>query len=1404
MTLESKQFENAHGVNELASIDGNYYTIHENQDFLDPNFTLLLTPQSQDLFSKGCPGQGYVGLVDLETGFIHLLPAFNQADGLIRKDKDGKEFASNKFVESRGKLGALGDLHGQACFKLSLLDKSGSRKKVLGFGIWKNGVGIKFLDTQPERSGLVPNEYLFIKTHNGHKLLYVNQNREITALDYTAILGPVFVSWLGQASKPLSEGQRKAIEHDLRDYHKRTYPNQCDLSIKCAKNRSTSQNSYAITHTEEFSRWFHARNAGHTAHLDDLKRELPLAVFQKILNALTHSLKMKPIDALRDSSIPNGIDGIKPHFDLEEFWQKNRAQCLLEYGVFTNNLELIAVALQRNAKIHYTSSNMVRCALEHRDANALHLLYSKTTEPEALLNQILEELKNRDVSFWELVIQALKTSNGQKPDFQKQLNQKLCKALKENKSQEAMLYLSAGADPNFEIPENNCKVFWQAFENKLDQVVDFMLGLELSEHTRQQSILLLMNRKTEQSIELLKKLLAKGPIDLNIIRFTQSNYFALHAAIVNNWSVETIQLLIDHGANAGNKENAKSESALELALKFNRLDLIQIFLAPAKENRTHLPNAQVELVMTNLLAKGRFDLAVSFLENHAGKISQAIKDQLLLKSIQAKNQADALKCLRAGASPNHFESPEKDCKALWLAIDNQLPQVIDFMLGLELSEHTRQQNILLLMNRKTEQSIELLKKLLAKGPIDLNIIRFTQNNYFALHAAIVNNWSVETIQLLIDHGANAGHKENAKSESALELALKFNRLDLIQIFLAPAKENRTHLPNAQVELVMTNLLAKGRFDLAVSFLENHADKISQAIKDQLLLKSIQAKNQADALKCLRAGASPNHFESLEKDCKALWLAIDNQLPQVIDFMLGLELSEHTRQQSILLLMNRKTEQSIELLKKLLTKGPIDLNIIRFTQNNYFALHAAIVNNWSVETIQLLIDHGAHAGHKENAKSESALELALKFNRLDLIQIFLAPAKGNRTHLPNEQVELVMTNLLAKDRFDLAVSFLENHAGKISQVIKDQLLLKSIQAKNQADALKCLRAGASPNHFESPQKECKALWLAIDNQLPQVIDFMLGLELTEHTRQQSILFLINSIKTNHPMDLLRQLIEKKPLIKLNGICFTSSGNSFLHSAIINGWPKPAIELLCFHGADLYHPNAEKKIPKDLTWENKREDLDEVLIPLAPSWLEVKSETKLKSPVLVNDLWNQSTAFATYKKMLSQRIVGDDCLLHALEILNRKIREVFPKGSNAFDPQHALVTAFKAITALYQDSYYTASIQDKKNIDDLVSYTFNVPNAAGMQVSAAQASTIQQQMSTKKSLHPVLQAIRGLLMLVLLSGAAVRMLFTRNGCASGFFPGTGISGYGFFNRMFPSQRDLSKTQPIVHALNLLKVN
>lgn len=277
-----------------------------------------LTERSKKLFDLGKPGQGYIGILDLNTFEIDLIPAFNKEDGLIVADKNGGHFQIDGeekkwIVKSAAKLGKVaGDAHTKA---LELLHKENFSGMILGFGIWKAGCGIKFLSELPQETGQVRHEYYVSKQEGKWRLYFLNMNA------YKPM--EIEAAWFDQAAnqfpdkKPedMTQKERENIEKLIAKHFAENY--FIDLqTIKAWKNRSTSQNTFTIHYSKFYQAWFLKEIDQPTVHLINVQREIPRFIFQEIVNTIAKELQpqMKDVDVLWDDAIPDGPSGIKLHF----------------------------------------------------------------------------------------------------------------------------------------------------------------------------------------------------------------------------------------------------------------------------------------------------------------------------------------------------------------------------------------------------------------------------------------------------------------------------------------------------------------------------------------------------------------------------------------------------------------------------------------------------------------------------------------------------------------------------------------------------------------------------------------------------------------------------------------------------------------------------------------------------------------------------------------------------------------------------------------------------------------------------------------------------------------------------------------------------------------------------------
>lgn len=398
----------------------NHFVIPAKPDFFEVD--LQLSEASKELFAKGAPGQGFVGLVDLETNLIHLFPAFNKDDGQLRLDKEGKKFA--KLAETAQSLGGgSGDLHMRTAGTLGLGEKAGNKQNLMGFGIWKAGQSVKFLAEMPDNNlRLIPDEYWVVKDENNQwKICYVDFNKVVTDV-------------------PLNESQKAALAKLPTDVppEKVTFEQRKPIldalkindpgHIKLIKNRSSSQNMFSCKYLPIYGEFFsNLMPPGHSgSHQIALQRELPLPVFSKIINSVCEGLNLPSCGDYLETSdkVPMEANDnrLRYHLELESFWI--RLQNILKaFNAQTNeNSQFIAKYFNNINRVHWPESKvrlfignlesnvkenkfgieiflLIMKHQEHYEkllflANRLNKLIEKCVDSPGALNGVLSTLEN--------------------------------------------------------------------------------------------------------------------------------------------------------------------------------------------------------------------------------------------------------------------------------------------------------------------------------------------------------------------------------------------------------------------------------------------------------------------------------------------------------------------------------------------------------------------------------------------------------------------------------------------------------------------------------------------------------------------------------------------------------------------------------------------------------------------------------------------------------------------------------------------------------------------------------------------------------------------------------------------------------------------------------------------------
>lgn len=592
----------------MSSPRTDYFTITHNEHFLEEKFELKLTPLSKELFEAGAPGQGYAGLVDIETGEIHLIPSFNKDDGLLRLDGKGHKFKVS--TESMHALGAMGtgDIHKNSTLLLKLAEKGQQNGKLLGFGIWKSGITLKVASEMPDRAALIPNEYILIKEEKNWRLVYVSsdyvfdadgrsqpETRELSISEIPSL------SEILEKDKINTFETREKIKQILIevDRFKRPFQGYFERPLKYIKNRS-SQNTFSCKWGELYRAYFQASTDSHSAHQLNLPRELPYDVTQKIIHTIYRDLNYRSFakNLIDDPALASdALYGISDHFNVELLWQKDRPEALKRFCKAMLENTLTGQKLDEEKTIYYDTlikrlktfdtdtltivnrkiaELMDEFVVKNGNLEAGQRCYKCLTEFNSA-SQIEELLRYYSNSFFnDSLNQLFSTWNSGKPDFNSKTTEGhtfLTKAVYFHKEELVQSLLKSGADPN--IP---------------NEQGDTPLLVSAKNITRKWKYL---------------ELLLEHKADPNV---TDKEGFSPLAYALKKNKIEIIRVLARHGASPrGEKLGFDTEKLLVTLLDENASDVIlQFFEKGDAETKKMLIDTLLNLLLKPHVDKTSF------------------------------------------------------------------------------------------------------------------------------------------------------------------------------------------------------------------------------------------------------------------------------------------------------------------------------------------------------------------------------------------------------------------------------------------------------------------------------------------------------------------------------------------------------------------------------------------------------------------------------------------------------------------------------------------------------------------------------------------------------------------------------------------------------------------------------
>ena len=541
------------------------------------------------------------------------------------------------------------------------------------------------------------------------------------------------------------------------------------------------------------------------------------------------------------------------------------------------------------------------------------------------------------------------------------------------------ILLDAGADPN--ITDNLKDSSLHAAINgccnigTVKEIIDHGAHVNAVNNMSETPLLLACSTAQAESV----KLLLEAGADPNITTIDEDT--SLHSAIAQECTRETLQEIIDHGANV-NAVNKTGRTALLLSCCYGQMDSVKVLLQARAD-----PTIADEELFSCLHAAvdGRCSKdTLNALIDHGAPIDARREDGTnALLSACRTGQSESLKFLLEAGADESVVKPDGNTilhEAVKGKCSNEsLQKIIDH--GVVNINYVNNHSQTALLSACYTAQAESIKVLLENGA-DPNISDV--NDYTSLHAAVGGCCTKETLQQIMSKMTKADlDARNIDGETALLLACSSRKQDLIKTLLEagsnPMIESFNNLTclyaavNAGCKKDIIQAITNGAF----------VDTANNDLETALMIAC--GKGDATAVNVLlKAGANTN-----KKNCNGdtcLHYSVHGVCSKEVLRVIvesGADVNAKNRN-GITALMTASRWGNIDAITVLLHAGA-DPNII--DGNGDTCLHKAVDGDCSKEVLQAIVESGVDV-NITNKKRVTALMKASRRGNVDAITVLL--------------------------------------------------------------------------------------------------------------------------------------------------------------------------------------------------------------------------------------------------------------------------------------------------------------------------------------------------------------------------------------------------------------------------------
>ena len=681
---------------------------------------------------------------------------------------------------------------------------------------------------------------------------------------------------------------------------------------------------------------------------------------------------------------------------------------------------------------------------------------------------------------------------------------------------------------------------------------------------------------------------------------------SLHAAIAGYCSSETLQILIDSGADV-NAVNKRGRTAVLLGCLDGQMDSVKVLL-DAGADPTIADEEHFSCLHAAIDGRCSIDILQALID-HGAHVDAKRKDGMnaLLQACKTGQSESVLFLLNAGADVS-TTGPNDDTilhEAVHGHCSQETLQKIVGKQGVIVNAVNKNRQTALTLACKAAQTASI--HLLLKNGADPNIC--DTEGFTSLLAAVHGHCTIESLNALIIHAVDVDAQNN-DGHTAMWLACINRQQSFIKILLK-AKSN-PNIASTDGNTVLHAAVVGGCSKNIVQALIDHGANVNATNRDNVtsLMIACQRGDVNTITKLLRAGADPDiissggmkfvHFADAEKSSIEAHKSMKSQA-----IYHGVDVNAENLDCTTALMIACQNGDGVVI--KILLDAGADPNINSIKGNK--SLHAAVLGGCSEEAFKKIIDHGADVNSTNN-ESVTALMVACKKGNMDAMYVLLNA--GADPHIADSNGNTCMHHAIVGGCSKEVLQVIIDHGADVNSTNNDSVTALMVACKkgNVDATYALLKAASNPDIADSNGNTCMyhAIVGSFSKEVLQAIIDQ-GADVNS-TNKEGVTALMAACRKGN-MDVIYVLLKAgvDPHIS------DSNGNTWIHHAIVGGCNETIQEIIN-HGAHVNATNKDNITPLILACQDGNEVVIKTLLDAGadPYINSVEGHTSLHAAVL----------------------------------------------------------------------------------------------------------------------------------------------------------------------------------------------